>query len=54
MNEQSSTIKEFTIQFSKTMARYVRVKAIATGICPKGHSGEGKPSWTFVDELVVE
>lgn len=54
VNEQASTIKEFTIQFPPTNARYIRLKAIATAVCSKGHSGEGKPSWTFVDELVVE
>jgi hexosaminidase len=54
VNEQASTIKDFIATFSQTSARYVRVKAIATGVCPKGHGGEGKPSWTFADELVVE
>jgi hexosaminidase len=54
VNEQASTIKDFIATFSQTSARYIRVKAIATGVCPKGHGGEGKPSWTFADELVVE
>lgn len=54
VNEQANTIKDFIATFPQTSARYIRVKAIATGVCPKGHGGEGKPSWTFADELVVE
>lgn len=54
IQEQSSILKEYSIEFPKTTARYIKIKAIASGQCPKGHPGEGKPSWTFVDEVVVE
>lgn len=38
----------------KAQARYVRVTARILEACPKGHAGEGKPAWLFVDEIVVE
>ncbi|NHB68704.1 glycoside hydrolase family 20 protein [Perlabentimonas gracilis] len=34
--------------------RYVRVTLKNIGECPKGHSGEGKPAFLFVSEIVVE
>lgn len=54
VNEQASTIKDFIAKFPQTSARYIRVKANATKVCPPGHGGAGKPSWTFADELIVE
>lgn len=33
--------------------RYLRVTAKNFGVCPPGHSGEGKPAWLFVSEIVV-
>ncbi|MFV0505250.1 MAG: family 20 glycosylhydrolase [Bacteroidales bacterium] len=38
----------------KAKARYVRVTAKNLGTCPKGHAGEGKAAWLFVDEITVE
>ncbi|MEN8116571.1 MAG: family 20 glycosylhydrolase [Bacteroidota bacterium] len=38
----------------KSKARYIRVTATNLGTCPKGHAGEGKPAWMFVDEIIVE
>lgn len=35
-------------------ARFVRITAKNLGTCPKGHAGEGKPAWLFVDEIMVE
>jgi hexosaminidase len=35
-------------------ARFLRVTAKNLGTCPKGHAGEGKPAWLFVDEIIVE
>jgi len=34
--------------------RYVRVTLKNIGECPKGHSGEGKPAFMFVSEIIVE
>jgi hypothetical protein len=33
--------------------RYVRVRAINAGTIPVGQPGGGKPSWLFVDEIIV-
>jgi hexosaminidase len=47
-------IKNFVGQFDQQKARFVRITARNLGICPKGHSGEGKPAWLFADEIVVK
>jgi hexosaminidase len=52
VNDKNSTIKDFTATFAEQKARFIRVTATNT-VCPKGHSGEGKPAWIFVDEIVV-
>lgn len=51
--EQQSTIKDFTANFSTRKARFVRVTAKTIDGLPKGHPGEGKPGWIFVDEIMV-
>ncbi|MBS2210084.1 endonuclease/exonuclease/phosphatase family protein [Carboxylicivirga mesophila] len=35
-------------------ASYVKVSVYNGGILPDTHSGRGNPSWTFIDELVVQ
>ncbi len=47
-------ILEYTVKLNNVTARYLRVSARNFGVCPKGHPGEGKPSWLFVDEIIVE
>ncbi len=47
-------IQLFTTSQVATDVRYVRVTARNEGICPPGHSGEGKPAWLFVSEIVVK
>lgn len=54
VNTLALTIKDFKATFAATNARYVRVTAFTLEACPKGHPGEGKPAWTFADELEVE
>ncbi|HLP35761.1 family 20 glycosylhydrolase [Lacibacter sp.] len=54
VNTLALTIKDFTAKFAATNGRYVRVTAYTLEACPKGHPGEGKPAWTFADELIVE
>lgn len=54
VNTRALTIKDFTAKFAATDVRYVRVTAFTLEACPKGHPGEGKPAWTFADELIVE
>lgn len=51
--EEKSVMHDFKINAPSTAIRYIRVHAI-NNLCPKGHSGEGKPGWIFADELVVE
>lgn len=52
-NEQASTIKDFTVNFSERKTRFIRVTAKALDALPKGHPGEGKPAWIFADEIIV-
>lgn len=53
VNEPGRIIQ--TLKVNKTAsARYLRVTAKSLGTCPKGHAGEGKPAWLFVDEIIVE
>jgi hexosaminidase len=53
-NEKNAIIKDFTINFPEQKARYIRVTAKNIGVCPKGHPGEGQPSWIFADEIMVQ
>lgn len=53
-NEKSTLIKDFTLNFPRQNARYIRVTAKNIGVCPKGHPGEGKPAWIFADEIMVQ
>lgn len=39
---------------ASTKARYVKVSVFNGGLLPDSHSGRGNPSWTFIDELVVQ
>jgi hypothetical protein len=43
----------FEFRFDKETARYIRIKAESLKIFPDWHRGFGKPSWIFVDEVVV-
>jgi hypothetical protein len=49
-----SFIKNFSCDFNNTEARYIKVKAINRGICPKGHPGYPFKGWIFTDEIVIE
>jgi hexosaminidase len=46
-------IKQFSQGFPMTKARYVKVRAKNTGVCPPWHEGAGEPCWLFADEIVV-
>lgn len=35
-------------------ARYLRVKAQNSGVCPEGHPGAGQKAWLFVSEIIAE
>ena len=47
-------LKDFTATFTPVTAGFVKVVAYNLGKCPKGHAGEGKDAWMFVDEIMVE
>jgi hexosaminidase len=49
-------IQEAKLPFSEftTPKRYLKVFVKNIGKCPKGHVGEGKAAWLFVDEIIVE
>lgn len=47
-------IKNFTSEFQKTEARYVKVIAINRKICPRWHPGYPEKAWIFTDEIVIE
>jgi len=53
LQNSNRKVQDYTINCS-TNARYIRVKAKNIGVCPKGHAGEGKPAWLFVDEIIIE
>ena len=38
----------------KVKARFVKVVAINTGVCPSWHAGNGGKAWLFCDEITVE
>ncbi len=52
VEDRNSVIKDFTATFAGQNAKFIRVTATNT-VCPKGHPGEGKPSWIFADEIIV-
>ncbi|MCK4817564.1 discoidin domain-containing protein, partial [bacterium] len=51
--QEGALIKEFTTDFNKTNARYVRVKAKSVGVCPAWHSRAGRKSWLLIDEVII-
>lgn len=51
---QEADLLEFGQPLSGVVARYIRVFAKNTGVCPDWHIGRGGKSWLFVDEIVVE
>ena len=46
-------IEAFDAVIPPTTARYVRVKADNTGICPDWHSAAGAKAWLMAGEVVV-
>lgn len=47
-------LKDFSASFTPTTASYVKIISHNLGKCPKGHAGEGKDAWMFIDEVLVE
>ena len=49
-----STVHNFAVNGTSTIARYVRIKAINYGKLPKWHVSAGEQAWLFVDEIEVK
>ena len=54
VQESNSIQKDFEGKFPAQKARFIRVTAKVLDAIPKGHPGEGKPAWVFVDEIIVK
>jgi hexosaminidase len=51
---EEKQLKDFSASFNPLTTNFVKVVATNLGKCPKGHAGEGKAAWLFVDEISVE
>ncbi|MCP5105357.1 MAG: glycoside hydrolase family 92 protein [bacterium] len=49
-----SIVKDFSADIYPARARYVKIHARNTGVCPPWHKGAGEKAWIFVDEIVIE
>lgn len=47
-------VMEFTLEFAKTQARFVKVVGKNISKNPTWHDAAGSPSWLFADEIAVE
>ena len=47
-------VRDYTLPFVHTDARYIKVVARNVGVCPSWHSGAGDKAWLFVDEIIVQ
>ena len=52
--QELSTVHNFTVNGTPTLARYVRIKAVNYGKLPKWHISAGEQAWLFVDEIEVK
>jgi len=54
VNVKGNVLDIYTTNLKKANVRYIKVVAHNIGTCPKGHPGEDKPAWLFIDEVIVE
>ncbi|MPM72879.1 hypothetical protein SDC9_119855 [bioreactor metagenome] len=47
-------IRNIEARFESVNARYIKVVAASSGICPEWHYAKGEKSWVFVDEIIIE
>ena len=47
-------LKDFTAEFDKLKARFIKVSAENIRTCPQWHPGAGGKAWLFIDEISVE
>ncbi|UCG51921.1 MAG: discoidin domain-containing protein, partial [Candidatus Latescibacterota bacterium] len=48
-----ATVAPFAVQFERSNARFVKVKAVSMKTCPAWHKGSGEKAWIFIDEITV-
>jgi len=48
------SIMTMSLDFPKSMARYIKMEAYNNGPCPAWHDAPGEPSWLFCDEIIVK
>lgn len=54
-DEYGAFIKQYSKNFSSPIkTRYIKIEAENYGPCPKWHSGNGNPTWLFLDEISIE
>ncbi|MDO8929571.1 MAG: family 20 glycosylhydrolase, partial [Bacteroidota bacterium] len=46
-------LKDFSASFDPTSVRFVKIISQNLGKYPKGHVGEGKAGWMFIDEISI-
>ena len=53
---KKTSVREAKLRFSEYTKpkRYLKIYAKNIGVCPKGHEGEGRAAWLFVDEVIVD
>ena len=51
-SEAAGVVKISTTK--KVQARFVKVVATNTGVCPSWHAGNGGKAWLFCDEITVQ
>ena len=47
-------IEDFSVKVSGKKARFVRIQAKSTGLCPDWHPSAGGKAWLFADEIIIE
>ncbi|MCC8187178.1 MAG: glycoside hydrolase family 20 protein [Bacteroides sp.] len=47
------SVETYSIDFEPTTSQYIRIKVKRSPALPKGHSGEGKTPYLFMDEISV-
>lgn len=53
-DSRKKAVESYGITFEPVKARYVKVLIKRTPALPKGHPGEGRIPFLFIDEIVVE
>jgi hypothetical protein len=54
MSQNRKGRNQLTISLQPSKLRYLKVYVANTGVCPRGHPGDGEPAWLFVDEIKVQ